>query len=139
MVVNKKSNRLSIGDFPHLLEMNDASPPITKDHLDESERLGSDKVEPIAVIGFSLRLPQDATSPDKFWQLLMEARSAMTEVPEDRYNLDAFYHPDESRANAVHPLNCFAVLNLTYNNSLMLEEPISSVTTLAHLMHHSSQ
>ena len=57
--------------------------------------------EPIAIIGFSLRFPQDATSPEKFWNMLSEARSAMTDVPKDRFNIDAFYHPNVDRLDSV--------------------------------------
>lgn len=50
-----------------------------------------DKMEPIAVIGLALRFPQDATSPEAFWQMLMQGRSAMTDVPKERFNIDAFH------------------------------------------------
>ena len=60
-----------------------------------------DKIEPVAVIGFDLRFPQDASSVEGFWQLLLEGRSAMTEVPPDRYNLKAFYHPDHKHGGTV--------------------------------------
>ncbi|MCJ1389265.1 hypothetical protein MMC18_002121 [Xylographa bjoerkii] len=53
-----------------------------------------DVVEPIAVVGYSLKFPQDATSSEGFWQMLVNGRSAMSDVPKDRFNLDAFYHPD---------------------------------------------
>lgn len=62
-----------------------------------SENLNQDKLEPIAVIGFSLRFPQDATSPAALWQMLVERRSAFTEFPKDRFNFDAFYHQDQNR------------------------------------------
>ena len=51
-------------------------------------------MEDIAIIGFSLRFPQDAVSAESFWNMLDEGRSAATEVPETRFNIDAFYHPD---------------------------------------------
>ena len=60
-----------------------------------------DILEPIAIIGFSLRYPQDATSPASFWELLKEKRCAMTELPKDRFNVDAFYHPEKDRRNTV--------------------------------------
>ena len=60
-----------------------------------------EKVEPIAVIGLSLRFPQDAVSVDSFWGMLMERRCAMTEIPKDRMNLSAFYHPDANRQDNV--------------------------------------
>ncbi|KAJ4300383.1 hypothetical protein N0V88_003057 [Collariella sp. IMI 366227] len=52
---------------------------------------------PIAVIGMSCRLPGGANSPEELWDMLSEGRSAWGPVPSDRWNADAFYHPD-SRA-----------------------------------------
>jgi hypothetical protein len=43
--------------------------------------------EAVAVIGLSLRFPQDASSPAEFWNMLMEGKSARTEVPKDRYHV----------------------------------------------------
>ena len=60
-----------------------------------------DRLEPIAVVGLSLRFPQDATSSESLWNMLMEGRCAMTEVPEDRWNLVSFYHPDAERKDSV--------------------------------------
>lgn len=60
-----------------------------------------DKIEPIAIIGFSARFPQDAISPEAFWNMLREGRSAMTEVPKDRFNIDSFYHSDAGRYDRV--------------------------------------
>jgi acyl transferase domain-containing protein len=48
-------------------------------------------VEPIAVIGFALKFPQEASTPVAFWDLLIRGGSARTEVPADRYNAEAFY------------------------------------------------
>lgn len=61
----------------------------------------NDSVEAIAVVGFDVKLPQDADTPETFWKLLLEGRSAMTEVPKDRWNVDAFYHPDPDRPDTV--------------------------------------
>lgn len=56
---------------------------------------------PIAIIGFSLKFPQDATSPDAFWKMLTEKRCAMTDLPTDRVHLNAFYNPDGTRRDTV--------------------------------------
>ena len=61
-----------------------------------------DAMEPIAIVGMSAKLPQSATSPEAFWKLLEEGRSAMTEVPPDRFNIDAFYHPNGDRLNTLN-------------------------------------
>ncbi|KAI1208477.1 putative polyketide synthase [Annulohypoxylon truncatum] len=57
--------------------------------------------DPIAIVGFSAKLPQDATSAEAFWQLLSEGRSARTEIPKDRFNIDSLYHPDLERLDTI--------------------------------------
>jgi acyl transferase domain-containing protein len=57
--------------------------------------------EDIAVVGLGLRFPGDATTPEAFYNLLLSSRSALTKTPADRYNVDAFYHPDRNRLGAV--------------------------------------
>ncbi|KAL4792644.1 polyketide synthase [Aspergillus venezuelensis] len=52
---------------------------------------------PIAIVGMGCRFPGDATSPEKLFELCLNARSAWSQVPEDRWNKDAFYHPDGKR------------------------------------------
>jgi acyl transferase domain-containing protein/acyl carrier protein len=50
--------------------------------------------EPIAVIGMSCRLPGGVTTPAEYWNLLRDGRSGITEIPADRWDVDAFYDPD---------------------------------------------
>ena len=64
--------------------------------------MGSDALEPIALIRLDMKFAQDAVSAESFWRLLIEGRSAMTEVPNDRSNFTAFYHSDATRTNAVN-------------------------------------
>ncbi|MCJ1245434.1 hypothetical protein MMC30_002638 [Trapelia coarctata] len=59
-----------------------------------------DKLEPIAIVGFALKFPQDATSSESFWSMMEEGRCAATAFPANRFNADAFYHPDNSRNDA---------------------------------------
>ncbi|KZL70949.1 polyketide synthase (beta-ketoacyl synthase domain-containing protein) [Colletotrichum tofieldiae] len=59
--------------------------------------------QPIAIIGIGLRAPGDASDPEKFWQMLLDARSARSEIPKDRYNVDGFYHPDPERLGSIQP------------------------------------
>ena len=62
---------------------------------------GDPTTDPIAVIGLHLRFPGDATDPEAFYNLLLAGRSAVAEVPKDRYNVEAFYHPDAERGGTV--------------------------------------
>ena len=59
--------------------------------LDEMERQRS---EPIAVVGIGCRFPGGVDSPERYWELLSNGVDAMSEVPKDRWDLDAFYDPD---------------------------------------------
>lgn len=49
--------------------------------------------EPVAIIGIGCRFP-GAKDPESFLQLLRNGTDAITEVPEDRWQKHAFYHPD---------------------------------------------
>jgi hypothetical protein len=80
----------------------------------ENGILDEDKLEPIAVIGLSLEFPQEAISPDTFWNMLTEKRCAMTDWPRDRINLDAFYHPDSNRSDTVQLLQFTSSLVLLF-------------------------
>ena len=50
--------------------------------------------EPIAVVGIGCRFPGDVTDPESYWDLLVDGRDAISTVPPDRWNADAFYDPD---------------------------------------------
>ncbi|KGO39265.1 Acyl transferase/acyl hydrolase/lysophospholipase [Penicillium expansum] len=50
--------------------------------------------EPIAVIGSACRFPGEADTPSKLWDILKSPRDLLRSVPQERYDADAFYHPD---------------------------------------------
>ena len=50
--------------------------------------------EPVAVVGIGCRFPGDVVGPDSFWDLLVEGRNAISRIPADRWDADAFYDPD---------------------------------------------
>ncbi|KAI9711735.1 MAG: Type I Iterative PKS [Bogoriella megaspora] len=70
--------------------------------LPQVEDFGNPTLEPIAVIGYSFKFPQEAVTPEGFWDLLANARCVSTEFPEARINARAYYHPDYSRHDAFH-------------------------------------
>jgi len=53
----------------------------------------ADAAEPVAIVGIGCRLP-GAGSVAEFWQLLRDGTDAISEVPPDRWDIDAFYDPD---------------------------------------------
>src|SRR5215510_4497111 len=65
--------------------------------------------EPIAVVGLGCRLP-GADDPDAFWGLLSQGRDAITEVPRERWNVDALYDPRPGTPGKVYS-RCGGFLN----------------------------
>src|SRR5215813_1325237 len=59
--------------------------------LDAMERA---KVEPLAIVGIGCRFPGGVNNVDTFWKLLQDGVDAITEVPPDRWDIDAYYDPD---------------------------------------------
>ena len=58
------------------------------------QALESAKTEPIAIIGMGCRFPGGANNPQEFWQLLSNGVDAITEIPQDRWDVDAYYDPN---------------------------------------------
>lgn len=58
-------------------------------------------LEPIAVVGISLKFPEDAISEDSFWEMMLEKRCVSTEFPKERINIDAFHDSDPNQSNTV--------------------------------------
>ncbi|MDZ7269350.1 MAG: SDR family NAD(P)-dependent oxidoreductase [candidate division KSB1 bacterium] len=50
--------------------------------------------EPLAVIGLGCRYPGGVNSPESYWQLLRDGVDAITEIPPDRFDINAYYDPD---------------------------------------------
>ncbi|RYP35294.1 hypothetical protein DL767_003882 [Monosporascus sp. MG133] len=64
-----------------------------------------DSNEPIVIIGSACRFPGSVDTPSKLWELLLEPKDLQSVVPKERFNIDAFYHPDGThpgRTNARH-------------------------------------
>ena len=49
---------------------------------------------PVAVIGMACRLPGGIDSPQQLWEALLEGRDLVTEIPDDRWDVEAFYDPE---------------------------------------------
>lgn len=58
--------------------------------------------EPIAIIGVGCRLPGDIDDLTALEQCLLERRSAVCAVTSDRWDVDAFHHPDFRKPGAIH-------------------------------------
>jgi acyl transferase domain-containing protein len=60
------------------------------------DTLENERSEAIAIIGMGCRFPGGADNPESLWRLLRDGVDAVTEVPRDRWDVDAYYDPDPS-------------------------------------------
>ncbi|MCR9201567.1 MAG: SDR family NAD(P)-dependent oxidoreductase [Planctomycetaceae bacterium] len=63
-----------------------------KQQLAQAQETGD--YEPVAIVSMACRFPRHASSPERFWQSLMEQSDETGEVPGDRWDLDAFFDED---------------------------------------------
>src|SRR5579864_4998550 len=52
------------------------------------------KKQPIAIIGIGCRFPGGGNDPQSFWEILENGIDAITQVPAERWNLEAFFDPE---------------------------------------------
>lgn len=52
---------------------------------------------PIAVVGMSFRGPGEATTVENLWKMICDKREGWGPIPKEKWNNDAFYHPDNKR------------------------------------------
>ncbi|KAK5657389.1 hypothetical protein OQA88_2959 [Cercophora sp. LCS_1] len=57
---------------------------------------------PLAIVGMACRFAGDITNPDKLWELVSNGRDAWSDVPADRFNREAFYHPKPEKLSTMH-------------------------------------
>ena len=48
----------------------------------------------VAIVGIGCRLPGQGDTPGAFWDFVRQGNDAITEVPSDRWDVNAFYDPD---------------------------------------------
>ncbi|WNG38298.1 SDR family NAD(P)-dependent oxidoreductase [Archangium violaceum] len=75
----------------HLVSLVEAEAPLATAPEASSEARTD---EPIAIVGMACRLPGGADTPEAFWSLLREGRDAISEIPADRWDVDAWYDAD---------------------------------------------
>jgi hypothetical protein len=102
MAISNDNGYLGHGEAVHTAAdettVNGMSSETSQQH---GNHMDKDTMDPIAIVGFSLTFPEDATSADSFWSMMMEGRCAAATWPEDRLNGSALYHPDRNRLDSV--------------------------------------
>lgn len=52
----------------------------------------------IAIVGIGCRYPGEASTPDKFWDLMVNKKDAIVDIPKDRWDQKKFYDPSEKKS-----------------------------------------
>lgn len=60
----------------------------------------ANSTQPIAIIGMGCRLPGEVTTPYDLWELCTRSRKGFSTIPGDRFNAEAFYHPNPQKIGA---------------------------------------
>ncbi|KAI0547124.1 lovastatin nonaketide synthase [Xylaria curta] len=68
---------------------------------EQARSQSNDECEPLAIIGLAFEFPQTATSVEDFWELVYNGETTSSDFPTDRFNIDAFYHPDQDRPSTL--------------------------------------
>ncbi|KAJ2995920.1 hypothetical protein NUW58_g1137 [Xylaria curta] len=63
--------------------------------------------EPIAIVGSGCRFPGGSNSPSKLWELLKSPRDLSIKVPANRWNADAFYHPEATHHGTTNAMKSY--------------------------------
>ncbi|MGJ6127019.1 SDR family NAD(P)-dependent oxidoreductase [Mycolicibacterium sp. Y3] len=97
-------------DYPRLTDVADY---LLGDVLNLNERAGAKVItkhtslatsatdEPIAIIAVACRFP-GSPDPDAYWELLAGGVDAIREIPEDRFDVDEFYDPDQQTPGKIY-------------------------------------
>ncbi|WP_280493211.1 type I polyketide synthase [Nocardia asiatica] len=81
----------TMADLPESVAQQSNS-PLSGPTGSQRDQPGSD--DPIVIVGMSCRFPGGVHTPEDFWDLLWQGRDAITEVPPQRWDIDAYYDPD---------------------------------------------
>lgn len=63
--------------------------------------------EPIAIIGTACRFPGGVDNLSKLWSVLEHPTDLLRKIPDERFNVDAFYHPDASHHGRTNAPYCY--------------------------------
>ncbi|MEK8019991.1 MAG: type I polyketide synthase, partial [Candidatus Parabeggiatoa sp.] len=58
--------------------------------------------EPIAIIGMGCRFPGGVHTPESFWDLPIQGVDTVTEIPNSRWNLEAYYDPNPNKPGKMY-------------------------------------
>ena len=86
---------------PNVVESTNSSLTSTND----GSKAGIVMADPSVVVGMACRVP-GAVNTSQLWTILAEKQDLQKEMPEDRFNVDAYYHPQGTNKGTVCSAKC---------------------------------
>ncbi|KAK9415477.1 putative Polyketide synthase [Seiridium unicorne] len=93
-------------------------PPVAED--------GAKVQQKIAIIGMACRLPGDATSPSKLWDLCETGRDGWSPIPHDRFDADAYHDANKDKAGRVSGKAYFIASVDTVTGGYFLKQDVAA-------------
>ena len=85
---------------PSFVESADSSLDTTSDE----SKAGMAVADPSVIVGMACRVP-GAVNTSQLWTILAEKQDLQKKMPEDRFNVDAYYHPEGTNKGTVCSAN----------------------------------
>ncbi len=73
-----------------------------KEMRSKLDSLEQAKSEPIAIVGMGCRFPGGANNPESFWELLRNGRDGIVDIPNNRWDVDAYYDSDPEKSGKMN-------------------------------------
>lgn len=73
-------------------------------------------LDPSVVVGFAFRFP-GASNISQLWDVVTQKKDLRREIPEDRFNIDAYHHPMGSNKGTVSFQNTIGIISSLTNIS----------------------
>lgn len=82
----------------------DSSSMLSSAPCEASNGGSSEKMMPIAIVGMSCRVSGGVSNPSQLWELCSRSRSGWSEIPKERFNLEAYHHPNPEKLGCFNPI-----------------------------------
>lgn len=56
----------------------------------------------VAIVGMGCRFPGSANNVEQFWDILKSGKDTITDIPEDRWSVEEYYHPNKQVKGKSH-------------------------------------
>lgn len=91
----------STSQTPNIVESTNSS----LNNINDESKAGIAMADPSVIVGMACRVP-GAVNTSQLWAILAEKQDLQKKMPEDRFNVDAYYHPQGTNKGTVCSAKC---------------------------------